>query len=302
MFKRMLAVVMLVLAAGSLAVADTVRGINLDFVTIGHPGNPVDSRTGTDENGLPIARNCGAVGYEFRMGTYEITNAQWNTFVGQAGTPTGNPSDAYDQSATWTDPQQPTTEVSWYEAAQFCNYLTSGDKSKGAYGFSGNNANPGSFTGINRAAAQITYGTIYVIPTGDEWYKAAYYKPDGSGYSTYANGTNIAPVAGTDSNYGFVIDHPWNVGMGTLEQNGTKDMMGNVYEWNETLVPGSSYREIVSGSINDYGWFIRAYGVTCSDPYIEDYLLGFRVASIVPEPCGLTLLLVGGLVLRRLRK
>jgi hypothetical protein len=77
----------------------------------------------------------------------------------------------------------PTNNVSWYEVAQFCNWLTSGDKSKGVYQFSGNNANPGNFLGINRISAQTTYGKIYAIPTEDEWYKAAYFKPDGSGYT-----------------------------------------------------------------------------------------------------------------------
>jgi len=45
----------------------------------------------------------------------------------------------------------------------------------------------------------IINGTIYVIPTEDEWYKAAYYA--GSGYSLYAFGTDTAPIAGTDTNY-----------------------------------------------------------------------------------------------------
>ena len=95
-----------------------------------------------------------------------------------AGAPTGNDG-GYGNPAYFTDAQQPTNNVYWYEAAQFCNYLTSGDKSKGAYQFSGNNANPGYFLGIDRVAAQTTYGTIYVIPTENEWYKAAYHKNDG---------------------------------------------------------------------------------------------------------------------------
>ena len=33
---------------------------------------------------------------DYRMGTYEITNDQWNKFTNIYGTPTGSPSDAYD--------------------------------------------------------------------------------------------------------------------------------------------------------------------------------------------------------------
>ena len=206
---RVLIVFVYMMAAVNFASADNIRGIDMDFVTIGNAGNAGDTRSEANPY------DCGAVSYNYRIGKYEVTNAQWNTFTAAAGAPTGNPSSAYDQSAYFTGAQQPTNEVSWYETLQFCNYLTSGDKSRGVYQFSGNNANPGSFLGINRTAAQATYGTVYVLPTENEWYKAAYYKPDGSGYSLYANGTNTAPIAGLNSNYNGAIGTPWNVGTGT---------------------------------------------------------------------------------------
>ncbi|AQQ09838.1 aerobic sulfatase maturase family protein [Sedimentisphaera cyanobacteriorum] len=258
----------------------TVGGIDLDFVTIGNAGNAADS-TG-----------YGAVDYAYQIGKYEITNGQWNAFVSAAGAPTGNPSHAYDGSAYWTGTNVPTNSVSWYEAAQFCNYLTSGDRYSGAYNFS----QSGDFLGVDRASAISAYGTTYVIPTEDEWYKAAYYT--GSGYSLYANGTNTAPIAGTDTNYDYVIGQPWEVGVGngTQEQNGTYDMMGNVWEWNEALISGPS-RGIRGGSyyVSDFDLSssIRGSGY----PNNESISVGFRVAS-VPEPCSLVLLGLGGLALR----
>jgi hypothetical protein len=230
-------VVVFMMAFVNFASADIIRGISMDFVTIGNAGN-----TGEQSRlvGYGDTTYYGGVDYEYRIGKYEVTNAQWNAFTAAADAPTGNPSYAYDDSAYWTGAQQPTNNVSWYEGLQFCNYLTSGDKSKGVYQFSGNNANPGSFLGINRTAAQATYGTTYFLPTEDEWYKAAYFKPNGSGYSTYANGINTAPVAGVETNYDSAIGQPWNVGTGMQEQNGTFDMMGNVWEWNETLIDGSA--------------------------------------------------------------
>jgi sulfatase modifying factor 1 len=286
--KRTLVVSITIFAfMSSLASAELIRdGIDMEFVTIGNAGNAADT------GGTP---GCGAVAYNYRIGKYEVTNAQWNAFTAAVGAPTGSDV-GYSYSSYYTGAQQPTNQVNWYEAAQFCNYLTTGDKSTGAYQFSGNNANPGSFLGIDRVAAQkapYSNGTVYVIPTEDEWYKAAYFKPNGRGYSRYANGLNTIPAADNGWNYyGGTYSTPWNIGTGSQEQNGTFDMMGNVWEWNETLFydsyrgrRGSSY----GNSVYDLSSSNRIYDV----PYSEISIFGFRVASIVPEPASAILMLLG---------
>jgi formylglycine-generating enzyme required for sulfatase activity len=277
--------VMLSLCFVSLALADNIRGINIDFVTIGNAGNATD------------ITGYGAVGDNYRIGKYEVTNAQWDAFTATAGAPTGNLNDVYDKISYYTDAQQPTNNTSWYEALQFCNYLTSGNKSKGVYQFSGNNTNPGDFLGIDRTAAQTAYGTIYFLPTEDEWYKAAYYKPDSSGYSLYANGTNTFPVAGVDSNYDNAYDGiPWNVGAGTIEQNGTFDMMGNVWEWMGSLNYDSEC--VIRGGSFYAGPHVAYLDSSYRRAYLpgECYDIGFRVASSIPEPASLLLLSLGGLL------
>lgn len=295
-------VVVGLLLISNLSSADVIRGINIEFVNIGNAGNAGDTR----DEATPY--NCGAVNYNYYIGKYEVTNFQWNAFTAVSGMPAGNGNgDAFRYPAYFTAAQQPTNNVSWYEATQFCNYLTSGDKSKGAYQFSGNNATPDSFLGINRVAAQTTYSTIYVLPTEDEWYKAAYYKPDGSGYSLYANGTNTAPIAGVQSNFNGVIGAPWNVGSGMKEQNGTFDIMGNVYEWNEAFFPEVPLRGERGGC---FGYSPYGDGLTsaaqsawtthpsASQPYNEYSSLGFRIVYI-PEPTTISLLGLGLLALRR---
>ena len=291
----MMLVVGVLLSVANIASAIVVQGIDIDFVTIGNPGNPGDTRTDSPDSAVPYG--CGAVGYNYRIGKYEITNAQWNAFTLAAGAPTGNPSSAYDASAYWTGTNVPTNVVSWYEAAQFSNYLTSGDKSLGAYLFSGNNTNPGDFLGIDRDSAVSAYGIAYVIPTEDEWYKAAYYT--GSGYSTYANGTDVVPIAGVDTNYDMAIGQPWDVGTGTMEQNGTYDMMGNVREWNETLIMVSS-RPFRGGSYSSDGYGLSSSDRYSNSPFDEGDAIGFRVAS-VPEPSTILLLGLGAVMLRRKR-
>ncbi len=284
------------------AMADTFgtgdNQFTIDFVTIGNAGNAADT------GGIP---GSGSVGYNYRIAKYEITNSQWNKFISAAGAPTGNvnyddpvPYNPYDEETFWQGDNLPTTCVSWYEAAQFCNYLTSGDKSKGAYLFSGNNTNPESFTGIDRSLALSLYGKIYVIPTFDEWYKAAYFKPDGSGYSIYSHGVDTPPLMGVDANYGqsSPYEGPWSVGSGTVEQNGTFDMSGNVNEWSETLTAsfgrylcGDTYYSDVSN--------IGSFHIAQTNPSKEiSTYTGFRVAS-VPEPATLLLMCLGGILFRK---
>lgn len=270
--------------------AETVRGINIDFVNIGNAGNSADPTTGS---------LYGAVGYNYKIGKYEITNAQWNAFTSAAGAPNGT-GGGYSEGAVYTGAQNPANCTSWYEAVQFCNYLTSGNKSKGVYKFSGTNEHPGSFLGVDRAAAQATYGKIYCLPTEDEWYKAAFFKPNASGYSLYAFGTSTAPIAGVETNYNEAGGNmPWNVGTGRIEQNGTYDMMGNVWEWTETPYD-SSQMTIRGGSYGVGIWmdsFLRSYIPT-------DYEIGhggFRIVS-VPEPTTMFLVSLGCLILRRNKK
>ena len=85
--KRMLllSLTVFVLSTG-LSLAESVHGIDIDFVPIGNPGNTADT------GGTP---GCGAVDYNYRIGQHEVTNSQWDTFVAAAGAPTGNAVDGY---------------------------------------------------------------------------------------------------------------------------------------------------------------------------------------------------------------
>ncbi|MHB9070220.1 MAG: formylglycine-generating enzyme family protein [Sedimentisphaerales bacterium] len=288
--KKIVMVVVCSMAIVNIASAEIIRGIDIDFVTIGNAGNDAD-------NGGTVG--CGAISYDYRIGKYEVTNAQWDIFTAVAGAPTGNDG-GYGYSAYFTGSQQPTNMVSWYEAAQFCNYLTSGNKYSGAYKFDIN----GNFMGIDRVSSISTYGTTYVIPTENEWYKAAYYKPDDSGYSLYANGTDVVPT--TNQACYDIYSSPWNIGDGTQEQNGTYDMMGNVWEWNETLIYGPIYgygRGLRGDSYNNdagyYDYYLASsYWLTIGPMLDEGDNIGFRIASI-PEPTSLILLSLGIFIFRK---
>ena len=84
----------------------------IDFVNISGDTNP--------------ASGYGIVNNDYRMGTYEITNDQWNKFANAYGTVTGSPLSAYASSPYWTGTNVPTNNVSWDEGAQFVNWLNTG--------------------------------------------------------------------------------------------------------------------------------------------------------------------------------
>jgi len=163
----------------------------------------------------------------------------------------------------------------------FCNWLTSGDIHQGAYDTSveanWNSSDASWYTGITphdsaaMDALVATYGRAWVLPTEDEWYKAAYYDPslDGGvgGYHDYPAGSDSPPgfvddlgnLSGTGAPFteggvdpGSYATYDgdagtWGIGdpyvrteVGEWENSGspygTFDQGGNVWEWNETLV------------------------------------------------------------------
>jgi formylglycine-generating enzyme required for sulfatase activity len=244
--------------------------ITMDFVTIGDAGNAADT-TG-DPN------PCGTVAYSYRIGMYEVSVAQWTPVNAAAGI--GN-------AGTWTG-SQPVASISWYDAARFCNWLTTGSTASGVYTLSGN-----SVTSImDHQSAAATYGTAYFIPTENEWYKAAYYDSSRSAYSNYPTGSDAPPtdVLGGTSPFTAVYDGaivtptaPADVyNSGGLSPYGTMGQGGNVSEWNETMIGadagerGGSFFFISNALL--VGW--RSY----INPTYEIYDIGFRVASTAAVP------------------
>ena len=188
--------------------------------------------------------------------------------------------------------------VSWYDAARFSNWLTTGDTETGVYTFNRTD----SVTNIldHETAAATLGGTAWFIPTEDEWYKAAYHKNDGASgnYWDYPTGTNavpsndlIDPDPGNNANFyqsGYTIGGPYHTTeVGEFENSespyGTFDQGGNLLEWNETLIGlgrglrGGYWLASLSGDLRAS---YRSYG---NPRYEYRCHVGFRVASI-PRP------------------
>lgn len=300
--------------------------LDIEFVTIGNPGNPPDTRHSST--------GFGAVDYTYRISKYEITAGQYTKFLNavavtdtyglynplfmadfagsgariqQSGS-RGNYS--YSVPPDWAN--RPVNWVDFWDIVRFVNWLHNGQPTgpqgpgtteDGAY------LNIGNQTTLSRQP-----GAKFFIPTENEWYKAAYYDPNKGGpgvggYWDYPTETDAIPGndidestnPGNNANY-ITGDNSTAIGwpyqrteIGEFELSasyyGTFDQGGNVSEWiedrrgDERGVRGGSYTYIAQG--------MHASGRSRSYPHIEFSMLGFRIASAIPEPSTALLALIG---------
>jgi formylglycine-generating enzyme required for sulfatase activity len=285
------AVVATAVAAQAELITHGSTTINMAFVNVGNPGNAADTAS---DSGNPAGQ--GAVGYAYRIGTYDVTAAQWAAVIA---------ADPNVGSAGCWSGSQPVADVSWNEAAMFCNWLTTGNADSGYYSIVGGSATPNA---LSHNAYAALYGTTYFLPTEDEWYKAAYYdpnKPGGAGYWLYPTGSNTAPTAvygGTAAGTavfngnGVYPSATANVdNAGGLSPYGTMGQGGNVYQWNEALVDTTYGNRGMRGGSFFYGsLYLASSERGAGNPTGDDSLIGFRVAS-VPEPGSISLLVAAAI-------
>jgi formylglycine-generating enzyme required for sulfatase activity len=207
-------------------------------------------------------------------------------------TRSGSPG-SYTYSVTGALANRPVGLVSWFDATRFANWLAngqgSGDTETGSYTLNG--ATSGIITA--NAGAQI------YIPTEDEWYKAAYYNAASQTYSLYPNGQNTITTA--DANYASSGLTDVGTYSGDPSMYGTFDQGGNVHEWNDA-VNGSS-RGLRGGAFSDNPFTMQSLFPAYIPPSTESSSVGFRLASVVPEPSSLvlTMLASGVMIMRRKR-
>ena len=292
MKKTIHALALLLVAGPYAAHADTfgtgADQFTLDFTAIGNAGQATDT-TG-----------YGSVAYSYSIGTYDVSVAQLNaaTANGAVGLPSGY----------WSG-TQPAVNVSWNEAAAFVNWLNTSKGHQAAYNltYSG-----GAYTmalwqsGQNGYDASNPYRNslaLYILPSENEFYKAAYGKSDGSGYFVYTTASDSAPTAvasGTTAGtavYGNVGTQPASVyAAGGLSSYGTMGQGGNMWQWMETAYDGVNNAPDKEHAIRGSSWnggvetSASTFRMT-SDPNAN---IGFRVAA-VPEPSTYALFGIGAI-------
>lgn len=318
--------------------------INVETVPVGNPGNANDSDTGR-----------GSVAYKYRIGKFEVTNFQYVEFlnaVDQAGAntlalysssmmtdPTGgislNPSASNGEkyNVKLNQGNRPVVYVSWYDSLRFANWLENGQGSagteSGSYSLAGGEPIPPNGHNVARNP-----GAKWVLPSQDEWYKAAYHKNGGvsGNYWDYPTSRDVAPdsdkppgsnalvQSNTANIYRYDnIDNAYNRGFAVTAENqyfssknyladvgayplsaspyGTFDQAGSVFEWNEGLhvFSNSFYREYRGGAWNFTEHYTNASEYAFNAPGSEAQNRGFRVAYIVPEPATLLMAALVGL-------
>ena len=310
----------------SLLIASSASAVTMAWTPIGDPGNAADTRVMNDGT-----TGYGSVPDTYSIGTYEVTNAQYaeflnakaptdslglyNPYMGNPGpgpsgnggiTRSGSPG-SYIYSAIAERGDMPVNWVSWYDAARFANWMNngqgSGDTETGAYTLLGGTATPSNADTVARNA-----GATILLPSENEWYKAAYFAPSTASYFEYPTASNTETIctmptaaansANCDNATENTTDDLTNVGSytGSPSSYGTFDQGGNVWEWNEFIFVSAdqSYRGVRGG-----GWVYGSHAsyLAASNRYVgvpdEQYDMGFRVAMI-PEP-GTGLLVIAGL-------
>jgi formylglycine-generating enzyme len=337
----------MILATVLVCCTTVTRAVTIDTVPVGNPGN-AGELSGAGAGGYGPDRICGAVGYTYNIGKYEVTAGQYCAFLNAVAK-----TDAYDlyhafmdsssygckirqlgtsgsytylvdangdgvEDADWV--KRPVNYVSWGAAARFANWLHNGQPTTGAQDSTttedGSYYLNGAITSLALIAVTRKPGATWVIPTEDEWYKAAYYDPNKggagvAGYYDYATKSDTPPIntllnpdPGNHANFNSwrTIGSPYyRTEVGAFSNSasayGTFDQAGNLFELNDTVY-GRYYRGVRGGSWDSDSISLLASLHDESGLFANGHSssVGFRVA-FVPEPGSITLLVAGAISL-----
>jgi sulfatase modifying factor 1 len=279
-----------VAAVTSLTVSTASAQITIPTVPIGNPGN------------APDATGFGSVGYEYNIGTTEVTNAQYAAFLnakaksdpfelyntnmaGSFGgiTRSGSPG-SYTYATVDGRANHPVNFVSFWDACRFANWLRngqgSGDTETGAYTLTAG--------GISANTITRNAGWQWAVTSENEWYKAAYHQPASQGgdvddYWLYTTQSNAVPSTAQANYKANGINSTTPVGAYAASFYSLFDMGGNVWEWNEAIIIGSN-PAFRGGSFHGDEQYLRADTRLSVGPTYEANDIGFRVSQQIP-PC-----------------
>jgi len=158
----------------------------------------------------------GEVDYPYAIGTYDITEAQYCSFLNAVAT-TADPyglynsnllnticnvggimrsgnSGNYSYAVIGNSGNDPITYVTWLDAARFCNWLQNGQPATGVEDPTTTEEGAYTLDGDMTKGLEIeNAGATWWIPSEDQWYKAAYYDPTLGGYWLYPTQSDSAP-------------------------------------------------------------------------------------------------------------
>jgi sulfatase modifying factor 1 len=312
--------------AGIVTFGTGANQFQMEFVTIGNPGNVADT------TGAP--NPAGSVAYAYQIGKYEVATYMINRYNRIVGKDSPLRIE-YDYQRSW----KPVTGITWRESSRFVNWLNTDLGGTSAYKFDTEDITadaipwtPSDSLDYDPNNPFRSKRATFVLPSDDEWYKAAFYDPDKNngegGYWRYPTGSNIAPIPVSSGRaFGTAVYAGQNSlanydQAGGLSRYGVMALGGNVEEWVETLhhVDGESngsQRYIRNGNYEESLDTLNSFSVRPDYSFFQYYNLGFRVVRLgfandppappppVPEPSSLvigTLFSLGGLLAKRRMK
>ena len=291
--------------------------VTIAWSPVGNSGNAADPLTG-----------LGSVPYSYSIGTYDVTVSQYVEFLNSNDPNGANQLGLYNSfmsmgyngiseitynsaansgskySVMPGNGNHPVIYETYYDALRFANWMNNGQVSgsteTGSYTLLGGTPTPSDANSILRSAT-----ATVVIPTENEWYKAAFYNPAASSYYQYPTSSNTAPRASgptatpNSANYYGGPGVPTDVGAysGTTSPYGAYDLGGNVFQWNEALFTNinGSFRGVLGGEFSGaLALLLSSNPYDGLDPSYEASGggVGFRLAML-PEPSSLTLAALG---------
>lgn len=264
--------------------------VQLEFVSIGDPGNPPNTADGTPYQ-------AGRVDYLYGISKFEVSrdmvtkfNASQNSWITMSDM----------TSLGGNDPQKPATGVSWNDAARFVNWLNTSTGGFAAYKFTTDGINDNfdvwtkhdkdDYDPMNPYRSK---RAKYVLPSFNEWYKAAYYDPVKRVYFEYTNGSNTPPkpvAIGSDGDtavYGGQSGPAEVKQAGGLNPFGVMGLGGNVFEWEESPFDPTNYNRHASRGLRGGNWGDSSVYLSSSSrlSYSPDFKaadVGFRVVYLPP--------------------
>ncbi len=217
--------------------------------------------------------------YDFYINKYQTIFDEYDAFCDVTGR--SKPNDW-----GWGRGTRPVINVSWWDAIDYCNWLSEKEKLPKAYDNNGNLLDKNG-----RVTTDIAKVVGYRLPTEAEWEYAARGGKKSKGYR-YSGSDNVDEVAWYDPNSGGMTQE---VGKKAPNELGIYDMSGNVWEWCSDWYGGysssaqtnpynnsGSFRVRRGGSWNYNAAYVRValrYDVSPSYTY---YDLGFRITRTVP--------------------
>jgi len=242
--------------------------------------------------------------YDYYIGQYELTNAEFLEFLNDAGvSSTGylNGCEVLDVDSVFCafkyssgtfrlyqagKADHPVINVNWYHAASYCNWLSDREGLARAYDSTGNLIDKNG-----RETTDITKVEGYRLPTEAEWEYAARGGHKSTGDYKYAGSNDIDTVAWD----WYSLDHKAHgVGQKAPNELGLYDMSGNVWEWcqdwydedyydkspreNPVNLNSASGRVVRGGTWANYVWDCRVAIRYDIWPDSDFDLVGLRIA------------------------